>query len=228
MLASVQNALASFFAARTHPAEPLFLDNAANGQSIVRTYTDPELTAQVTYHANGAIDVQGILPFSGGTKAVYEAAAPAPRMYSSAGSGLPFPNAKVAKQDTPYIGQLSSSQFRLHFPRAPNAFYAALGTVYVPPHVTFRILGGDGGVRRTLYLPLTEAALPYRVLTWPPPPSARLWHPRTSPLFYLGREDLPVRSQEQILRDSAFPCTPAVGNRARWPENAWGDAVPHP
>ena len=28
---------------------------------------------------------------------------------------------------------------------------------------------------------------------------------RPSPLFYQGREQLPIRNQEQILRDSGYP-----------------------
>ena len=45
-----------------------------------------------------------------------------------------------------------------------------------------------------------DEGIPFRTLTYPSPPSKA---PRTSPLFYhCGNEGLPVRTQEQILRDS--------------------------
>ena len=55
------------------------------------------------------------------------------------------------------------------------------------------------------------------MLTYPPPPSSA---PRCSSIFYSGRNKLPVRTQEQILRDSSYPCI------NKMPDNFWGLAVP--
>ena len=59
-----------------------------------------------------------------------------------------------------------------------------------------------------------DSGTPFRTLTYPSPPSKQ---PRDSPMFYYcNRNSLPVRSQEQVLRDSGFP------NMNRMPDNFWG------
>jgi hypothetical protein len=45
---------------------------------------------------------------------------------------------------------------------------------------------------------------------------------RTNSLFYKGRDDLPIRTQEQILRDSGYP------DKNIMPPNFWGLSIPHP
>ena len=48
-----------------------------------------------------------------------------------------------------------------------------------------------------------DEGIPFRTLTYPSPPSK---NPRTSPMFYhCGKNQLPIRGQEQVLRDSGYP-----------------------
>ena len=53
------------------------------------------------------------------------------------------------------------------------------------------------------------------------PPSQPKTAARANPRFYSGRTELPMRTQEQILRDSGYP------ENNKMPANFWGKAVPH-
>ena len=61
-----------------------------------------------------------------------------------------------------------------------------------------------------------DDGIPFRTLTYPAPPSKK---PRTSPMFYCEPEK-GVRSQEAILRASAYP---AVN---KTPDNFWANRPP--
>ena len=59
-----------------------------------------------------------------------------------------------------------------------------------------------------------DEGIPFRTLTYPSPPSQ---NPRTSPMFYhCHRNQLPIRGQETILRDSGYPEVNEM------PSNFWG------
>ena len=59
-----------------------------------------------------------------------------------------------------------------------------------------------------------DDGIPFRTLTYPSPPSKA---PRDSPMFYYcGRNKLPIRSQEKVLRDSGYPSV------NKMPDNFWG------
>ena len=92
-----------------------------------------------------------------------------------------------------------------------------LGSVYVEPCVHIKVCeeGGDNKVHRIAL----GNGIPFRMLTYPPslPNTAA----RKNPMFYSGRQDLPMRNQEQLLRESGYPQENIM------PSNFWGKAVPH-
>jgi hypothetical protein len=97
----------------------------------------------------------------------------------------------------------------------PNSYYINMGTVYVEPNVKIILVDKDNkqiGKHRIISL---GQGIPFRTLTWP---RERNWN--VGPLFYKV-DDLPVRSQYQILVDSAYPSINKV------PANFWGLDPPH-
>lgn len=147
-----------------------------------------------------------------GSKLHWWAANPPTYSQSFSGSGLPYPNEAVAFEGTPNNGfvELTTTgnfSFQMVY---PNSYYTNMGTKYVPPQVQLQIVDANGN-------PLTEAravslgqGIPFRTLTWP---VQRKWN--QGPLFYCN-QNLPIRTQEQILRDSAYPAVNKV------PANFWG------
>lgn len=136
----------------------------------------------------------------------YIAAAPAERRATFTGSGLPFASPRQAFERTPNrgvarVGPGGTVMLQLLY---PNAYYVGLGTAYVPPvvHVSYTVAGA--GVRETVAV---GGGLPFRTLTYP--------GTRSSCMFY-DNWNLPVRTQEQILRSSAYPEARAT------PANFWG------
>ena len=139
----------------------------------------------------------------------YWAANPPTFSTSYAGSSLPYANPLMAYENTPNKGSVRSYngqfEFRVYY---PNSYYAGLGTVYVKPHVNIKICGSEKSYKIEL-----GDGVPFRTLTYAPPPSS---YPRYSPLFYKGKESLPVRTQEEILRSATYP------EKNSYPTNFWG------
>jgi hypothetical protein len=126
-------------------------------------------------------------------------------MANYSGSALPFASPEMAFQNT-----VSQGTVDLHSNRSadillsiPNSYYAALGTVLIPPtvYVTFKVKGEEHVLKLKL-----DDPIPFRTLTYD--------HRRTSATFYDNIDKLPVRSQEQILRDSVYS--------KHAPETFWG------
>lgn len=82
---------------------------------------------------NDIVYIKGILdkPF---TNAVLMAAAPADRRTSYYGSGLPFPCATVAFNNTPNMFKIESPEFATTF-RYPNSFYMPNAKDKIPPTI---------------------------------------------------------------------------------------------
>ena len=94
--------------------------------------------------------------------------------------------------------------------RYPNSYYINLGTIYVPPQLRLMLVDKDNkqiGNLKTINL---GEGIPFRTLSWP---IKRDWD--KGALFYKN-DDLPVRTQYQILLDSAYPSTNKI------PDNFWG------
>ena len=132
------------------------------------------------------------------------------------GSALPFPNEEVAFDDTNNYGivKVNSGSFSINL-NYPNSYYKNMGTVYVPPQVKLRLVTKDGTKISEVYKINLGDGVPFRSLTWP---RKRDWN--SGPMFYCNN-NLPVRTQEQILQDSAYPCKNEV------PKNFWGLRPPN-
>ena len=147
---------------------------------------------------NGNLTINGELKgYEGQTlNIIYWAAAPATRGIGFSGSGLPYANPDQAYDQTPNQGATRAVNGRFTIKlNSPNAYYVGLGSLYVPPTLHVKICG-DQTVH---HIPITHG-IPFRTLTYPSPPSKK---PRNSPMFYCTG-DLPIRTQEQILRDGGY------------------------
>jgi hypothetical protein len=169
-----------------------------NCQGVIDYSNDGDLTINATikgYEMQDNIDV------------IYWAAAPATRGMAFT-SGLPYPNPDQAYDNTPNRGvtKAVNGQFTIKL-KAPNAYYVGLGTLYVPPVLHIKVCND----KTVHHIPITHG-IPFRTLTYPSPPSKK---PRSDAMFYCN-DDLPVRSQEQILRDSGYKHDQPM------PDNFWG------
>lgn len=130
----------------------------------------------------------------------YVAAAPPDYRASFTGSGLPFASPAQAFDNESNMGVAPvdprTRQFAFQI-AMPNAYYAGLGTIYVQPTVYLTYVIGKQS--RTVGIHLSEG-IPYRMLTYPMTETIG----RKDATFY-DTGSLPVRTQEQILRDSEYP-----------------------
>ena len=136
-----------------------------------------------------------------------------PPTYNSnfSGSGLPFPTEEIAFENTPNRGvvEVMNGSFTFSI-KYPNSYYINMGTIYISPCVKILLINKDNEpIAKQQTINLGEG-IPFRTLTWP---SQRNWN--KGPLFYVNN-NLPVRTQYQILLDSAYPSTNKV------PKNFWG------
>ena len=144
---------------------------------------------QDNVHISGSIDdnvMNGMIQ--------YVAAAPIERRATYTGSALPFATSAQALDNTPNKGSvelLRNNTFSISI-KMPNSYYINLGTNLVPP--TLYIMYNEG--KKVISIKLADP-VPYRTLTYP--------SSRVNCLFYDGLDKLPVRTQEQILHDSAYP-----------------------
>lgn len=127
----------------------------------------------------------------------YLAAAPPDRRGSFSGSGLPFASSAQAFFNSPNQGQAevrTDGTFEIRLARHPNSYYSGIGTVLVPPcvHVAYKCRGRP----YRAVVQIEDAAVPFRLLTYP--------SGRSGPMFYHVPEQ-PARTQEAILRSTAFP-----------------------
>lgn len=165
---------------------------------------DVELTLQMKETVDG-----GVLK--------YKAAAPADHRASYAGSGLPFPNETVAFYATPNQGHMEVDNSTGMTKTAiklvmPNSYYKCVGLVLVSP--TLFVSYNHQGTERLLEIKISHG-IPFRSLTYP---NAR----SVGSMFYGHGWDLPVRSQESILRDASYPEQNVVSVAATSPRSFWG------
>lgn len=156
---------------------------------------------------------------------VYWAPNPPERRTSFSGSGLPFPSHDIAYSaslntncGSAVVSKMTNTfAFTISY---PNAYYAALGTVYVKPHVNVQLHQQNSSPGPVLTRIIGEG-MPFRLLSYPPAPDTA---PRTSPSFYDQRpmEISEGRTQQQILESCGYPPT------MNWPKNFWGKCPAHP
>lgn len=146
----------------------------------------------------------------------YWAAAPPTYGSDFSGSGMPYPTKMIAFENSPNKGFVEikngSFQFRLNY---PNSYYDNMGNVYIPPQVNIEVYDSNNELVSEMITINLGEGIPYRTLTWP---VQRNWN--EGPLFYKN-DNLPVRTQFQILCDSAYPKTNNM------PANFWGLTPPH-
>ena len=125
----------------------------------------------------------------------YWAANPPTTGSSFTGSGLPYPNRDIAYENTPNQGtiEIYDINFSLKFIK-PNSYYIDEGKVLVRPHVNFMFTIGENVPIGGIYKREIEDYIPYRTLSMV----------RKNVMFYQNAP-LPIRTQEQILRDSGYP-----------------------
>jgi hypothetical protein len=130
----------------------------------------------------------------------YLAANPLDRRASFTGSGLPFANSEQAFEGTSNRGHVKSKLGSFNIPLLfPNSFYADLGNVIIPPSLFLKWYTLSGEEKRTT-IKLGDP-IPYRFLSYP----KEYTMSRDSATFYHAHHNLPVRTQEQVLRDSVYP-----------------------
>jgi hypothetical protein len=140
--------------------------------------------------------------------------APSPPDYrtSFSGSGLPFPSEEFAFESSPNIGKVPlaiDGTFRLKL-RYPNSYYKRLGAIYVQPSVKLLFRDNESNMIGKVVTVTLGEGIPFRTLSWP---KNRNWN--RGPMFYCN-PGLPIRTQAQILMDSAYPTI------NKEPSNFWG------
>ena len=142
-----------------------------------------------------------------GHKVSFIAAAPIDRHASYSGSALPFASAEMAIDGSPSKGTVhldvgNATRIRVLI---PNSYYSGLGTVLIPPtvYIVFQMAGEEKVVAVKV-----EEPVAYRTLTYD--------RRRTTAVFYDDLAKLPVRSQEQVLRDSAYYPRPNAAKASFW------------
>lgn len=148
----------------------------------------------------------------------FVAAAPAGRSGSYSGSGFPFITVDQAFTMTPNIGNLHlevDGSFEVNLLQ-PNSYYTGLGSHLVPPtlYVSYMISG-----QRRIVSSVVGTPIPFRTLTYPTLRHDVSFYDRGS------HDDLhpdrDARTQEQILRESAYPSM-----QGEEPRDFWGKVVP--
>jgi hypothetical protein len=174
------------------------------------SYINSICTGSVKVNNNYTVSVEGTIsssiPNNMINKIQYIAAAPGQRLTSFTGSLLPYTNANQAFESTPTKGMLqvgSNREFSLTI-HMPNSYYGNLGSVIIPPTLYLNV----GNIKANIVL---HNPVPFRSITYP--------MQRSDVLFYDGMWDLPVRTQEDILRSTAF-------NLKCNQSNFWGEKPP--
>ncbi len=126
--------------------------------------TDQTCKPSATSRPQGNFTVQGRLrpdqPPNSSVK--YWAANPIDRRDSYVGSGLPFPNAEIAFENTPNTGVVQAVTGRYTIKLFyPNSFYTEGGRTLLPPHVLVKVCGDSTDDIQAIVLgaPLANKAL---------------------------------------------------------------------
>lgn len=166
-----------------------FINSICSGTvTIIDADTDTDEHTKTMVMVSGKID--DTIPIS--TTIHYIAAAPGNRLTSYTGSLLPYPNSSHAFDNTPTNGALSvnpqTKQFTCRF-QMPNSYYGNLGSALVPPTLYLQCRGKNAAI-------VLNNSILFRSLTYP--------ETRKDVSFYDGMYELPVRTQERILKSSPF------------------------
>lgn len=133
---------------------------------------------------------------------------PSPPDYRSSfsGSALPYANEEQAFENTPNLGRVflkKNNAFSFNL-SSPNRYYADFTNKVEAPYVIINYK--MGGIDKNLRINLDELSIPYRSLS----------HPEHRNELFYSNEELPIRTQEQILRDSKYPVTSMKDKELFW------------
>jgi len=150
------------------------------------------------------VHIQGDIPdFDNYSKVLIIAANPIDRMTNYAGSGLPFPCADVAFEQTPNYHEASKKEVNLTF-KYPNSYYGYEWTnnkifQKKPPTIyLITVKKGSQISQITPYLLPIREPLPLRTLTHRP-------GFYNGPEFYTKKEDvIPLTTAENVMRSMAL------------------------
>lgn len=178
-----------------------------------KNFDTTNFSINIRENKNNKLEITGITKNINFSKIYYLAADPLERRHSYSGSALPFHNNKQAFSKKKNIGEKNIIDNKFKFSIVmPNSYYVNLGNQLIKPTLYLRF---DNSEYETIVL---QDQTPYRYLHHP---SNKLYntvekvYEPSGPLFYNNIFNLPYRTQEQILRDSAYP-------KNNNPKNFWG------
>jgi hypothetical protein len=127
----------------------------------------------------------------------YIAASPANHRQSFTGSGLPFASPRQAFENSPNEGAVKSINGRFQIKLLmPNSYYKDFNGTIVNPTVIVYYMSMNNKQQATIVI---DSPIPYRSLTYP-----RL-RVESQQMFYESGWRMPVRTQEQVLRNAGYP-----------------------
>lgn len=162
--------------------------------------------------SDGTVSVTGKITGLGveAQKITWSAAAPVTRGLGFNGAGMPYPNKEIAYENTPHSGVVHSvdGSFSIQLKDIPAGYYSGLGSIYVPPLITFDSVTKSGKrFQSTLWI--NDTAAPYRWISGAPStmkPETDSADSTGRAMYYLGRESLPLfENQEAQLRARGYP-----------------------
>jgi hypothetical protein len=135
---------------------------------------------------------------------------------SFSGSGMPFPNEKIAYDNTPNQGfsLLTGLTFGVDL-QFPNSYYTQLGRKYVPPQLKYQMCDSQGNNCSPIYKIKLGEGIPFRYQSFPP---QRNWN--IGPMFYCN-PNVVVTTQAKRLVANAYP------KDGVQPPNFWGTISPN-
>jgi len=132
----------------------------------------------------------------------YLACCPPEKRMNADASGMPYANAEIAFCNSPNKGRIElalGNKFSITLDN-PGSYYVGLGTVLIPPTLFIRFKSIDK--IKIVSIKINEP-VPYRTLTYP------IKDLKTNEE---QKENILVRSNEQIFKDSIYPMQQSVKN----------------
>jgi hypothetical protein len=199
----------------------IFENKKKNICNLFKSDFDYNIIKPLINNNNGDIKISGILTgnlkdqsFKEDLYIKYWAAVPSFKSISFSSFGLPYPNEEIAFNTNYNSGIIKVKnglfKFKIFY---PNSYYTNQGTKLISPSVHYRIWNKNKPLSKINILKIGNS-IPYRTINLP---SQRNWS--NGPLFYETNNK--IRTQEQILLDSAYPF-----KSMKESDNYWGGKPP--
>ena len=188
-----------------------------NRENWDKIYFDKKKFKGIIINQKNHLEIRGEIkdPLEDIKKINYWAADPTDLRYSYSGSGMPFHNQEQAYSNKKNVGTVNVDNLKFNFKIGlPNSYYTKLNTNLIKPILHISACDNE---YETIKL---GNEIPYRYLNHPANVDYftnfhKMYKP-SGELFYTNIDNLPYRTQEQILRDSAYPSQNSM------PKNFWG------